>query len=388
MIYNFDQLVQRENTSCVKYDLCKLFFGSSEVIPMWVADMDFETPDFIRNAVLERANHPIYGYTFRPHDYYETIIEWFHRKHHWEVKKDWIQFTPGIVPAINLAVLAFTNPDDQIIVQTPVYFPFFGAVKHHNRQLVLNQLVNRGDTYEMDFDLLEKQAEKAKMLILCNPHNPVGRVWSREELEKVADICLKNNVLVFSDEIHGDLVLPGYQHQVFADIAPEIAEITLTGHAPSKTFNLAGLGTSSMIISNDALRRKFKHTVEGLHVEMGNLFGITASIAAFRHGDDWLKQLLSYVQENIGFASGFITEKLPLVKVFKPEATYMIWLNFSAYHLTDDELKRKMVFEAGLALSSGIDFGQGGEGFMRLNVACPKSLLEKALQNLQLTFGS
>ncbi len=387
MLYNFDQLIHRSDTSCVKYDLRKIFFGSNEVIPMWVADMDFATPDFIRDAVLDRATHPIYGYTFRPQEYYDTIVQWFKRRHHWEIKKDWIQFTPGIVPALNLAVLAFTNPDDQIIVQPPVYFPFFSAVRHHNRQLVYNQLLHTGNCYEIDFDLLAKQAEKASMLILCNPHNPVGRAWRREELEKLADICLKNNVLVLSDEIHGDLVLPGYQHQVFADIAPEIAEITLTGHAPSKTFNLAGLGTSSMIISNNQLRQKFKQTVEGLHIEMGNLFGIAASTAAFKHGDEWLNQLLNYVQLNIEFTIGFLAEKLPLIRVFKPEATYMIWLDFSAYNLTDEDLKRKMVFEAGLGLNPGIDFGPGGEGFMRINVACPKSLLETALQKLQQAFG-
>ncbi|MDP3461177.1 MAG: PatB family C-S lyase [Bacteroidales bacterium] len=387
MLYNFDQLIHRSDTSCVKYDLRKIFFGSNEVIPMWVADMDFATPDFIRDAVLERANHPIYGYTFRPQEYYDTIVQWFKRRHHWEIQKEWIQFTPGIVPALNLAVLAFTNPDDQIIVQPPVYFPFFSAVRHHNRQLVYNQLLHTGNCYEIDFDLFAKQAEKASMLILCNPHNPVGRAWRREELEKLADICLKNNVLVLSDEIHGDLVLPGYQHQVFADIAPEIAEITLTGHAPSKTFNLAGLGTSSMIISNNQLRQKFKQTVEGLHIEMGNLFGIAASTAAFKHGDEWLNQLLNYVQLNIEFTIGFLAEKLPLIRVFKPEATYMIWLDFSAYNLTDEDLKRKMVFEAGLGLNPGIDFGPGGEGFMRINVACPKSLLETALQKLQQAFG-
>lgn len=388
MKYNFDITVERIETSCVKYDLRETIFGKSDVIPMWVADMDFETPEFIREAVIERALHPIYGYTFRDSSYYKHIINWLDNNHQWKVEKDSIIFCPGVVPALNFAVLAFTKPKDKIIVQPPVYFPFFGAVKSHDRELVYNQLIKTDNGYIIDYELLNEQAKDAVMLILCNPHNPVGRAWTKDELERIAEICLKNNVMVLSDEIHADLVLPGFKHEVFANISPEVAAITITTHAPSKTFNLAGLATSSVIITNPELRKIFKDYVDNLHIGMGNIFGIVASNAAYEKGNEWRLQLVDYINDNVDYVERFIAEYLPLVRVFRPEATYMIWLDFSKYGLSDADLKKKMIFESGLGLNAGTDFGPGGEGCMRMNVACQRKTVEIAMHQFREVFAN
>lgn len=384
--YNFDKIIPREGTASVKYDLRHLFFKLADVFPMWVADMDFETPDFIRYAVVERAMHPIFGYTFRDEDYHTAIIDWMHRRHDWEIQKEWMLFTPGVVPALNIAVLALTQAGDKIIVQPPVYFPFFTAVKDHGRELVYNQLKLEQGQYSMDFDLLEQQAKDAKMLLLSNPHNPVGRAWTRSELEKLADICLRNNVLVLSDEIHNDLVLPPHRHQVFAALSDEAANISLTAHAASKTFNIAGLASSTMIISNPAIRAPFEKLLKALHVDMGNLFGFAATKAAFTHGDQWLEQLIAYIDNNIAYTKSFLEKHLPRIYMHQPEATYMIWLDFSAYGFADEELSRILEEKAGLGLSPGHVFGPGGSGFMRLNVACPFSQLQTALEKMRMAF--
>jgi cystathionine beta-lyase len=383
MEYNFDQKFDRTNTSSVKYDLRKVVFGKTDVIPMWVADMDFETPDFIREAVIKRANHPVYGYTFRENTYYQPIIDWMQSHHNWNIQRDDIIYSPGIVPALSFAVLAFTQPGDKIIIQTPVYPPFFGAVRDHQRELVLNNLIKSDNSYQIDFEQLETQARDAKMLILCNPHNPVGRCWSKSELEKIADICLRNHILVLSDEIHADLVMPGFKHQVFANLSPEISEITITAHAPSKTFNLAGLATSSVIITNEVLRKKFSQIVDNMHLSMGNLFGSIASTAAYTSGEDWRMQLIEYLNENINITQRFISENIPDLKMFRPEATYMIWLDFQKFKLDDISLKNKLILEAGLGFNPGTDFGPGGEACMRMNIACQRSILIEALERLK-----
>ncbi|MDD4373860.1 MAG: PatB family C-S lyase [Bacteroidales bacterium] len=386
MVYNFDKNIDRTNTSSVKYDLRKFIFKKPDVLPMWVADMDFETPDFIREAIIKRAAHPVYGYTFRPESYYQAIINWFQKRFNWRVEKDWILFSPGVVPALNFAVLALTNPGDEIIVQPPVYFPFFTAVKEHNRQLVYNQLLIKNGKYSINFDQLEEQAHTARMLILCNPHNPVGRAWSKDELSRLADISLKNNLLVISDEIHADLVLPGNQHHVFAEINPALDSNIITMHAASKTFNLAGLASSSVIIKDETLREQFNTYVSRLHVDMGNLFGFVATQAAFENGEDWLSQVLNYISDNIAYVSDFLADQLPKVNFIKPEATYMIWLDFSAFGMSDEELKSFLINKAKIGLNSGIDFGPGGEGFMRINVACPRSLLRQGLESMRDAF--
>ncbi len=386
-MYNFDMVPDRWHTSSVKYDLNEKVFGKKDLIPMWVADMDFETPDFIRNAVIKRAIHPVYGYTFRSEDYYEAIMAWFERRHQWQLKRESLLFVPGVVPALNLVVMALTEPGDEIILQSPVYFPFYSAINDHKRVLINNRLIKQGNAYQIDFDLLEQQCKTAKMLILCNPHNPAGRSWRREELEKVADICLSNNTLVLSDEIHNDLIMPGYRHTIFASLSPEVAQISITAHAASKTFNLAGLATASLIIENEAIRKKVEELIRHLHLDMGNLFGIEATRTAFQEGDSWLNELLHYIARNAAFASEFFKHKLPEIGVSPLEATYLMWLDFSKYGYSDEELSRKIIFESGLGLNAGVDFGPGGEGHLRLNLACSNHTLMEALQRMAQAFS-
>lgn len=387
MVYNFDKVIDRTNTECIKYDQRETVFGRADVIPMWVADMDFPTADFIREAVIERAKGDVYGYTFREDAYYESIAQWIERHHQWKTKKEWMSFTPGVVNAFNMAVMGLTNEGDEIIIQPPVYHPFFYAVNNHNRKLVQNTLIDTEDGYVMDYDLLEKQAKTAKMLILCNPHNPVGRSWRKEELLRLGEICMRNNVLVFSDEIHCDLVMPGFKHTPFASLSEEFAQNSITAHAASKTFNLAGMATSTVIIPNEKLRNKFVDFVHSTESDLGNLFGKIATKAAMEKGDEWHSQLIDYIKGNIDFATDFIRKEMPKVMIHETEATYMIWLNFNGYGFTDEELNRKLVFEAGVGLNSGSLFGKEGECCMRMNLACPRSVVEKALLQMRDVFG-
>lgn len=387
MTYNFNEIIDRSNTASVKYDLREMFFKNESVLPMWVADMDFRTPDFVMEAILKRASHEILGYSIRTDSYFSALINWLSRRHKWEVKQEWITFSPGIVPALNMCTLAFTRRRDRIIVQPPVYFPFFDAVKKHGRKLVYNPLILKNGRYQMDFENLEQLCrEGASMLMLCNPHNPGGTAWTKDELVKMAGICLKYNVLMVSDEIHSDLVNVGYKHTVLAAISPEIAAQTITLVAPSKTFNLAGLSTASVVISNPVLMKKFKGVIESLHVEMGNLFGNIAAEAAYSHGDQWLDEMLVYIDGNISHLINFAGENLPMVKVMRPEATYMAWLDLRETGMTDAQLMDFMVNEAGLGLNAGKHFGPGGEGFMRINLACPRSVVEKALTQMKQAF--
>jgi cystathionine beta-lyase len=384
MKYNFDEIIARSKTASVKYDLREMIFGNEEVLPMWVADMDFRTPDFVMEAIRKRAEHEILGYSIRTADYFDALIGWLKRRHNWEIKKDWVAFSPGIVPAVNMAVLAFTRQRDKIIVQPPVYFPFFGAVKDHKRKLVYNPLIMKDGRYEMDFENLEQLCrEGARMLIISNPHNPAGNAWAADELRRMAHICLKYNVLIISDEIHSDLVNCGFKHTVLASLSPEIAAQTVTMVAPSKTFNLAGLSTASVIIENPVLFAKFSKTLEALHIGMGNVFGNVAAQAAYSKGDEWLDQLLDYVDGNIKYLMQFVERHLPLIKVIRPEATYMVWIDFSGLGLDDKALNQFIIQNAGLGLNQGIQFGPGGEGFMRMNLACPRSVIQKGLEQLK-----
>ena len=382
MIYDFDRIVPRENTNCVKYDLRDVVFGNSDVLPMWVADMDFETPDFARKAVMQRAEHPVYGYHFKDKPYFLAIQGWLSRHHQWEVNLDWMSFVPGVVCGFNMAVMAFTNEGDEIIIQSPVYPPFHHAVTGHHRKLIYNSLKQGEHGFEMDFDLLETQAKTAKMLILCNPHNPVGRCWTRDELLRVNEICLRNNVLVVSDEIHCDLVLPGYKHTPYATLSKEAADHCIVFHAASKTFNLAGLATSTAIIPNKELRVAFNDYVHSMEAELGNIFGKVATQASMEQGDEWLRQLLAYVQGNVDYVSDFLHNNLPEVRFYKPEATYMMWLDFNGFGFNEEELWKKMTQGAGLGFNRGVDFGQEGSGFFRINLACPRATVEEAMRRV------
>ena len=386
-MFDFDKIINREYTASVKYDLRQQYFGNAGVLPMWVADMDFETPEFIRNAVIERARHPIYGYSIRPDAYYRSITEWLERRWRWKVQKDWILYSPGIVPAINFTVQTFTEPGDGVIVQPPVYFPFFNAIKNNGRKQISNPLVQKDGRYSIDFEGLEEKAKEAKLLLLSSPHNPVGRCWQKDELEQLAQICIRNNVLILSDEIHGDLILPGFKHTPTASLSEEIAANTITCIAPSKTFNLAGLATSSVIISNKELRRKFANALERIHITNGNIFGTVASMAGYNHGDVWLDELMQYIQNNFEFLKESIDENFEKLDITPLEATYLAWIDFRKTGLKDKEIKDKLIGEAGLGLSHGPLFGSGGEGFQRMNLAAPLSVIEEAVERLAKVFN-
>lgn len=384
MNYNFDEIVDRSNTSCIKWDYVKEFLGEGDLLPMWVADMDFKTPDFIVRAVKERTNHEIFGYSMRPKGYYQSIVDWVKDRHAWEIEKDWIVFSPGVVPAVNFAVLAFTQPGDEIIVQPPVYFPFFNAVTDHKRKLGYNQLHFDNGHYSMNFDDLKRKiSSQTKMIILSNPHNPVGRAWTEKELRELAEICIKNKILIISDEIHSDLVFKPNRHCVMSKLSREIADHTITMMAPSKTFNLAGMSTSSVIISNPELRKSFKTTLDSFHLGLGNIFGAVASEAAYMNGKDWLDQMLDYVKGNIDLVDDFLKNQLPHVKMVQPEATYMVWLDFRELNLTRKDLNELILSKAKLGLNDGEVFGPGGEGFHRMNLACPRSYVVTAMNQLK-----
>jgi cysteine-S-conjugate beta-lyase len=384
MRWNFDEPVPREGTNCIKYDLRKETFGFADVIPMWVADMDIKTPDFIINALSDRLKHEILGYSLKPPEYFSSIITWSQKRNNFEIEKDWICFSPGIVPALNFCTLAFTNPGDKIIVQPPVYFPFFSAVESHGRKIVYNRVKESGGNWEMDFDnLRESIDQKTKMIFLSNPHNPLGRVWYPDELSELADICLENNILIVSDEIHCDLVMPGFKYTPLASLSEKIANSTITCLAPSKTFNLAGLSTSSVIISNPELRKSFNSIVEKLHIGNGNIFGTIASISAYTYGGKWLDELLEYLNINIDYIMSFCKERIPEIIPLRTEATYMIWLDCKSLQMTGKELQAFFVKEAGVGMNEGSTFGPGGEGYMRMNIGCQKNTVIRAMEKIE-----
>ncbi|MFZ4706229.1 MAG: MalY/PatB family protein [Bacteroidales bacterium] len=384
-MYDFDEIIPRQGTDCVKYDLREAFFGDPGVLPMWVADMDFRTPDFVVDAVKRRATHEIYGYSIRGAGWHNALISWLDRRHSWTVQKEWIVFSPGVVPALNMAVLAFTQPNDAIIVQPPVYFPFFSAVEKHGRKLVYNPMKLEHGRLNMDFDdLAEKAKQGAKLLLLCNPQNPGGSAWTKDELTTLMQICREHNILILSDEIHSDLVLRGKKHTVLAMVSPDASDLVITAIAPSKTFNLAGMGTSALVIPNEELRNRFSETIENLHLSLGTLFGNVASQAAYTHGDQWLGELLEYLRRNLDMAETYINKHIPKITMIRPEATYMVWLDCRELGLNDDELRDFMIKKARLGLNEGRTFGPGGEGFMRMNIACPIAMLKDALERLKI----
>lgn len=384
MHYNFDEVINRSETASVKHDLCKWVFGTKEVIPLWVADMDFRTAPFIMDALRQRMEHDVLGYTYITPSFYESVIKWNLRRHQWQIRKEWISFSPGVVPAINLLLMAFTKPGDRIVIQPPVYFPFFSAIKNHDRTLVENPLKYENGIYAMDFDDLEKKTDApTRMMILSNPHNPTGNVWSPDILRKVAELCLRKNILLVSDEIHSDLVFPGEKHTPVAGLSDEIANNTITCMAASKTFNLAGLSTAYLVIPNPKLRQQYEQTLDHVHVGAGNIFGFIATEAAYTNGDQWLDQLMEYIAENFRYLDHFLKREIPLIKALKPQATYLIWLDCKELHLSSDDLRDFMIQQAGLGLNEGRQFGKEGEGFMRINIGCPRITLSDALQKLK-----
>ncbi|KUK59750.1 MAG: aminotransferase class I and II [Bacteroidetes bacterium 38_7] len=380
---NFDTYIPREGTSCVKYDLRYQVFGTEDVIPLWVADMDFATPDFILDAMHQRLNHPILGYSFRGQDFNESLARWLLRQHSLQIDPEIISFSPGVVTGLMVLLLAFTEPGDKIIVQPPIYPPFFEVPLAHHRVVVYNPLVFDGNRYVMDFDDLSIKATDAKMLILSNPHNPVGRVWEKWELEKLSEICLKNDVMIISDEIHSDIIYPGFHHTPFLSLDPKLTNNSVSCFAPSKTFNLAGLSTSAILIPNSEKRRIYNSTLERYHLQMGNIMGNIAFEAAYNQGEEWLKELLAYLHQSVMIASDYIAKHLKPIHLVQPEATYLLWLDFRDFNLPTDELYSLLIHQAHLGLNRGEEFGIEGKGFMRMNIACPHAVLEKALHNLR-----
>jgi len=387
MDYNFDEIIDRQNTDSIKYDLRKLIFGREDVLPMWVADMDFRTPDFIIESIRDRLNHPVLGYTLEPSGMNAAIIDWLRTRHQWDIRNEWIVAGPAVVPSMAVLVHAFTDPGDEVIVQKPVYFPFFRTITNHNRHILNNPLINRNGRYEMDLDdLKEKITPRTKMIFLCNPHNPGGRVWSEEELKSLADICLENNILIISDEIHADLVLFGNKHISIASISADIAKNTITCMSSSKTFNTAGLASAYVIISNLKHRRIYKEKLNDFHLNIGNVAGMYAQEAAYLKGAEWLDQLLNYLEGNINYMEDYLHQNLSDIKVMKPEGTYLVWMDFRNTNIDSKKLKKFIIDEAGLGLSDGLLFGEEGSGFQRLNVACPRSVLKKGLEGLAEAF--
>lgn len=388
MKYNFDEIIDRTNTSCIKWDNRQEVFGTPSVLPMWVADMDFKSPDFVIDAIKERLSHPVLGYTQRPSSYFNAITAWVERRNGWKIEKDWLVHTPGVVPGLNLAVQAFTSPGDAIVIQTPVYPPFFDAIRHNKRKLVENPLKAEADRYVIDFDDLDIKLADAKAIILSNPHNPVGRVFTETELRKVGELCVKHNVVIISDEIHSDIIIAPNKHRHIANLDPRFAERCITFMAPSKTFNLAGLSTAFGVISNAALKSQYLHHLDNVnHLSMGNIAGIIGLEAAYTHGEKWLDQLNAYIACNVDYLDTEIKAHLPKVKLYKPEGTYLGWLDFNRYNLTEKELDHKLIVEAGLGLNAGLPFGSNAKGFRRINLACPLATVQEAVSRLKRVFN-
>lgn len=378
------RMINRYNTDCLKYDAVEAVFGTKNVIPLWVADMDIAAPFVVRRALHKRINHPIYGYSLHNECFYKTIISWVNDFYHWKIEKEWITCTPGIVPAINIAVMSLTELGDEIIIQPPVYHPFFNAVTDHKRTLVTNPLKIEDGRYYIDFDDLKKKiTKKTKMLILCNPHNPVGRVFTREELTQLGNICLENNIIIVSDEIHADIVYKPNHHTPIASISKEFSDITITCMAPSKTFNIAGFATSEIIIENETIRNKFRYITQSLHICGGNILGDAALIASYSKGKPWLRRTLKFLKENIEFVKSYIAKNIPEIKVIEPESTFLLWLDCRDLKMEQKDLQKFFIDDAGLGLNDGEMFGENGKGFMRMNIGTCRQTLKKALKQLE-----
>jgi cystathionine beta-lyase len=387
--YDFDELIDRTGTDSVKYDALSRYFGKGGIIPAWVADADFRTPDFIMKAIRKRLDHEILGYTFRNESIPEAVVKWLKRHHQWDIEKEWILFTPGVVSALSVAVMTFTNPGDKVIVQPPVYFPFFECIRGQGRDVVENPLqINRSRLCFDLHDLEEKAGEGCRMLMLCSPHNPGGMVWKRDELEAMADICARKNILVVSDEIHADLLFSGQKHIPWAMVSEQAARNSIVCMAPSKTFNIAGLATSFVVIPDPELRKSFRKSIQVLHLDSGNIPGMVAMKAAYSHGDEWLEQMMRYVGENYNYLETFLTTDLPKIKPMRPESTFLVWLDFREYGLSDTEITDLLVRKAGVALNNGARFGTGGEGFQRINIGCPRKVLKEILDRIYEAFAS
>ena len=381
MKYDFDTPVERGGTASIKWDFSKRFTGLEDLIPLWVADMDFPACFEVIEALKRRADHGVFGYTLEPESYYRAVIDWMKRRHGWEIRRGWMLSAPGVVPSLNLALLAYSQPGDRVIIQPPVYYPFKESILKVRRRVAENPLILDGDRYTMDFDQLEKLIDgRTRLLILCSPHNPVARVWLKVELERLVDICLRRNIIILSDEIHHDLILKGNRHIPTASLSKEAAGITVTFTSATKTFNLAGLGCSLVIASDKHLRDRYHSTLQSIWTGIANALSAVATETAYRYGESWLEQVLEYVQGNYDFLVSRLAERLPEARVFPLEGTYLAWVDLRSLGMSDEELKQWILGRARVWLDDGPMFGTGGEGFQRINLACPRRTLNKALE--------
>ena len=383
MQYNFDEIIDRQGTDALKVDAIPNIWGRNDLLPLWVADMDFATPPFIIDALRCRLEHEIIGYTMRSPQWASSIVAWQQSRYGWQVQPEWLNFVPGIVPGIAFIVNCFTEPGDTILIQPPVYHPYFHVPQNLGRMLRENTLDLVEGQYQIDFERFEHDVKGCKLFLLCHPHNPGGRVWTAEELRRMAEICHREGVIVVSDEIHADLTLPPYHHVPFAKVSAEAAECSITLMSPSKAFNMAGLTSSYSIISDEMLRDRFHRYLENSELHLGHAFAFISVAAAYSHGTDWLDQMLAYVQGNIDYVEQFLASELPVIGMIRPQTSYLVFLDCRKLGLSVKELNELFVDKARLALNDGAMFGREGEGFMRLNVACPRSVIAEAMQRLK-----
>ncbi|MDQ0219619.1 pyridoxal phosphate-dependent aminotransferase [Peribacillus cavernae] len=384
----FETLIERKNTGSIKWDYTGELYGAKDLLPMWVADMDFPSPEPVQKALIDRIQHPVFGYTAPPAAINDAIQTWMKKRHDWDIKKEWIMFSPGVVSALAVAIQAFTRPGDKVMLQSPVYTPFFDMVTKNEREVVNNQLHIAENRFSIDFtDFEEKLKSGVKLFLLCNPQNPGGRIWTKNELTQIGELCHKYGVPIISDEIHGDLYLPPFKHVPIASIDERFASLTVTLMAPSKTFNVAGLQSALLITENPEFQKKLK-TVQDRNAFHGlNLFGLTAMEAAYREGEEWLNELVDYLKSNIEITTDFISRELPEIVCMRPEASYLVWLDCRNLGLTDEDLKKCLIEKGKLALEPGTKYGPGGEGFVRMNIGCPREILLDGLQRLKKSFS-
>lgn len=381
-MFPFDRVIDRRGTLSVKWDDVHRVFGHEDVWPMWVADMDFPAPKEVQEALRQRVEHGVFGYTVIPDSLKEAVCQWLERRHDWTIDPSWLVFAHGVVPAVAAAIEAFSEPGDRIIVFSPVYRPLFDLVRRHDRTLLFSPLRLEEDNYAIDWDDLERKLPDAKLLILCHPHNPGGKSWTKEELERLGELCLKHGVFVLSDEIHADLTLPPAKHTPFASLHPELAAQSATFRAPTKTFNLAGLQAAEVILPDESRRRAFRRVQQRHGFFTLNAFAIVGAEAAYRHGGPWLDALLDYLRQNIDMTVAYLAEHLPQLRPIRPQATYLVWIDCRGLGLSEAELKKRLLEKGKLAVEFGSKFGQEGVGFIRLNIACPRPTLEEGLRRL------
>lgn len=384
MNYNFDEIINRNGTACEKWDPQYLQdrFGTTDIIPMWVADLDFRSPPTVMDALQKRIEHGVFGYTFRDKKYFDAVTSWVAKRHNWALQPEWIEHSPGVVPAIALLIRALTSPKDKIVIQSPVYHHFAKAIHSSERSLVDSPLVYKNGTYEIDYQAFEEVIKDAKLFILCNPHNPVGRVWTKDELTKVGEICLKYHVPVISDEIHCDMIFAPNKFTAFASISEVFANHSITCMSPSKTFNLQGMQMSTVIIPNAQIRQKYTTILNSLVLGNPTPMGLVALESVYNTGEDWLDAVLAYLKENVEYTVNFFEKNIPEIKVTKPEGTYMLWLNCQGLNMNREQLDKFMLYEAKIAMNEGHIFGENGSGFMRMNIGCSRILLKQALNQL------